>query len=234
MAKVLVGCPTHSRYRYCLQRYIDAVKQFDYANYDLLLVDNSPDDAFYKELKKIGIPIERISYVESARERIVRSRNLIKQRALEGEYDYFFSLEQDIVVPPDTIKRLLAHNKKIVAGYYGKKQVLALEHKETKERKSVLVELPLVWLKTKDGKVKRANPEQTINVGLIEVGAIGVGCVLIAREVLEKIEFRYEPEKKAFDDMFFCMDARKLGYTLWLDSSIRAEHYHTHWGDVTK
>lgn len=61
-----------------------------------------------------------------------------------------------------------------------------------------------------------------------------IGCTLIAREVFSKLRFRYKPEKKAFDDMYFCEDVEKLGYELYVDGNTTAAHLHRDWGGIQK
>lgn len=232
--KILIGCPTCDRYRYCINQYLKVVKNLDYENYNLLLVDNSKSDSFFNELKDKGINIEKIEYCEPARERIVKSRNLLLDRAISGGYDYFFSLEQDIIVEPDILNKLLEHRKEIISAYYGKDAILVVQHKKTGEIKKVKIELPVVYLNEGNNKIRRANPREVLNKGLIEIGAAGLGCVLISKELFKKIRFRYLKEKKAFDDMYFCGDAQRLGYKIYLDSNIRVTHLHKAWESIEK
>lgn len=228
MHKVLIGCPTCDRYRYCIDEYLEAIKALNYKNYDVLLIDNSKDDSFFKELKNKGVDAEKIEYCEPVRERIVRARNLLLDRAIKGNYDFLFSLEQDIIVKPDVLDKLLSQKKHVVSAYYGKDTVLVLEDKETGEIKKVLIELPLVWLGVGD-KIKRANPQEIFNKGLIEIAASGLGCILISREVFTKIRFRYKEDKKAFDDMYFCEDISNLGYKLYLCTETNVKHLYKEW-----
>ena len=203
-----------------------------YLSYDLLLIDNSKDDSFFKELKSLGVNVERIEYCEPARERIIKCRNILKDRALKQGYDYFLSLEVDLFIQPDTIKKLLSHNKDIVSGYYGNDKLLTLKSKKTGEIKKVIINMPLIYWDKGDGNFKRALPKEVLDKGLIEVGATGVGCLLISKGVLGKISFRYIPEEKTCDDFCFCSDAKKLGYKIYLDSGVVLEHEHHPWGDV--
>ena len=72
-------------------------------------------------------------------------------------------------------------------------------------------------------------PQQVINKGIIKAGGFGVGCVLIHREVLEKIKFRFLEDKKAFDDLLFCLDAKRNDYLLFVDTDIQVKHLHRTW-----
>ena len=232
--KVLIGCPVYFKYKYCVDQYIEAIKKLNYKNYDLLLVDNSKEEDFYKELKAKDVNVERIEYEEYVKDRIIKSREILRKKALEGNYDYFLSLEIDLFIQPDTIQKLLAHNKDIVSAYYANKRVLTLKNKKTGELKKALIQVPIVYLQRENNKVQRALPQEVLNKGLIEVGAIGLGCVLISRKVLEKIEFRYVKDTKPFDDMWFCQDVKKLEYKVYLDGNINIEHKHHDWVGIKK
>lgn len=232
--RVLIGCPTYHRYKYCIDEYFEAIKALDYTNYDLLLVDNSPDETFYRYLISKGIPADRIDYCEPARERIVRSRNLLRQRAIDEGYDYFLSLEQDVIACPDLINRLLSHRKDIVTAYYGNDLKVKAVNKKTHEIKEVTINLPLVYVEGDDGKTRRAKSWEVKDKGLMEIKAMGLGCALISTEVLKKIKFRYDPERKGFDDIHFCIDAREEGYKLFLDTELRVKHLHKDWQGIEK
>jgi len=64
--------------------------------------------------------------------------------------------------------------------------------------------------------------EHLQNPGLIEVLFTGLGCLLISRKVLEKIEFDWAED--SFDDAKFAEDARKKGFKVYVDTRIRCEH----------
>jgi len=96
-ARVLVGCPTSEHKEYCLKEYANLLRSLTYDNFDVLLVDNSKDDRYYNKIKSLGIPVIKDKYLEGAKNRIVHSRNILRERVLNGGYDYFFSLEQDVI-----------------------------------------------------------------------------------------------------------------------------------------
>ncbi len=74
--KVLVGCPTSDLKGYALERYIEGVKALDYKNFDVLIVDNSKSEEYLKRIKSLGIPVVKGPYSDSARQRIIDSRNI--------------------------------------------------------------------------------------------------------------------------------------------------------------
>ena len=52
----------------------------------------------------------------------------------------------------------------------------------------------------------------------------GLGCILMHKDVLKNIKFRYDPEKEGFDDVFFCEDASKEGFEIFCDTNIKCKH----------
>lgn len=233
--KILIGCPTSSRYDYCIDEWVQRVKKIinhsKNHQIDYLLVDNSKDDDFYKKLKEKGINIIHTKRFDNIRETIVNSRNILRDKVISDNYDYFFSLEQDVMPEETIIEKLLKSKKDIVSAYYAKPILVGLKDKVTGIIKNAYLEFPLVFIDVGQGRVKRALPQDVKDKGIIKVGGFGIGCVLINKEVLEKIKFRTIENNKAFDDMIFCDDVEKEGYQLYLDSNIQVRHLHVDWSE---
>ncbi len=227
LPKVLVGCPTSNHKGYCLEAYANAVKSLTYKNYDILLVDNSEDSTYIEKIKKEGLPVVKGPYHEGARDRIVSSRNILREETIKG-YDYFLSLEQDVIPPKNIIESLLKHNKKITTGIYFANNLLP---------NGSIALIPLVY-KLIDDKTLTMRPlteDEVFKDQLIEVVSCGLGCVLIHKSVLEKIKFRYD--LNSFDDRWFCKDAYDLNIPIYADTSIRCKHLiinHQPWKDIKK
>lgn len=215
--KVLLGCPTSEHKEYCLKEFVEGIRSLTYPNVDILLVDNSKDDSYYNKIKSLGLPVFKSPYFEKARDRIILARNILKEKVLKCNYDYFFSLEQDVIPPKDIIERLLSHNKKIVTGVY------FMFRPEFGFGNKVLT--PLLF--TDEGNKEESRYmrfDEVEDDKLIKVRGSGLGCILINREVLETIEFRYDHKNAAFDDMWFCEDARKQGFEVFCDTSLKCKH----------
>ena len=221
MKKVLVGCPTSFHKEHSLKEYSESIKNLSYDNYDILLVDNSPDDNYLKKIKSFGLKVKKGPYFESARERIVFSRNILKDEAIKN-YDYFLSLEQDVIPPKDIIERMLKWNKKAITGVY-----FAVNFYQGKHRL-----LPLIWVDF-DKKTKKMfylQDERLWHNELIEISACGIGCILIHKSILQKIKFRYDDNNpEGFDDVWFCKDLREKGIKLYCDTSIKCKHLIKDW-----
>ncbi len=225
--KVLVGCPTSSHKEYCIEEYWERLKNLTYPNYDVLLVDNSKDDVYFEKLKKMNIPVIKSKYFDFAKDRIIFSRNIIRQKVIDGDYDYFLSLEQDVIPPRGLIERLLWRNKDVVSGL-----VFHLVPKVDKNGKKYLLQIPMLGRNVDNtDKISMFRTEQVLSSGsLVEIDYASMGCLLIKNNILDKIKFRYEEygsddvDNVIWDDFCFCRDARKLGYSLFADLGVRCKH----------
>ena len=214
--KVLVGCPTHKVKEYCLKDYSKIVKSLTYSNYDVLLVDNTKGNSYYKKIKEENIPVVKGPYYEGAMDRIVASRNILREEVLKGNYDYFLSLEQDVVPPKNIIESLLKHNKKVISAVYFNFRIANNERKP----------MPMLCFKPKNEKkdIMYYLPEEYIfqKPALYKIFASGLGCLLIHRDVLEKIKFRHGDE--GFDDVWFSKDCRENNIDIFADTSLKCDH----------
>ncbi|MBS3151227.1 hypothetical protein J4443_02500 [Candidatus Woesearchaeota archaeon] len=60
------------------------------------------------------------------------------------------------------------------------------------------------------------------NQGLMQVISAGLGCILIHKNILKKIKFRYE--LNTFDDRWFFMDLYNKKIPVYADTSIKCKH----------
>ncbi len=223
--KVLVGCPTSQHKAYCLKEYAAGVKALQ-GEFDVLIVDNSENDDYLHQLKNAGLPAIKGPMPAKIKDRIVACRNVLRQKALDEGYDWFFSLEQDVIPPPDALQKLLSAEKMIVGGVYTKHYRVMEGEKEvgTQER-------PLLWTSIR-GQVAQWTMDALEPPRLQQVLFSGLGCLLIHRSALEKVAFRWDPAKKGFDDVFFCTDAQKFG--IFVDTSVRCKHLEMSWEGIEK
>src|SRR3989344_4483785 len=118
--KVLVGCPTFDGMEYAFDDYVHRVKNLVYENYDIVLVDNSSSDGYKRKLESAGFIVLKGPLLSNVQERVVASRNILRQYAVDKNYDYMLMLEQDVIPPRPIIQALLRHKKPVVTGVYFK------------------------------------------------------------------------------------------------------------------
>ncbi len=211
--KILVGCPTSFHKEYALDEYAKAVKSLTYNNYDILLVDNSQDNIYFDKIKQKGLPVIKGPYFEGALDRIIASRNILKEYVLKNNYDYFFSLEQDLIPPINILESLLRHKKRVITAVYF--------NYVTKGNETRL--LPVIWTGISNNLRYLIKPHQ-LKKGLLRIAIAGLGCILIHKTVLAKIKFRYEKKEEAFDDVYFALDCKKHNIPIYADTNLISKH----------
>ncbi|MEK6861034.1 MAG: hypothetical protein AABY07_03605, partial [Nanoarchaeota archaeon] len=121
-----------------------------------------------------------------------------------------------VIPPKDIIERLLRHEKDIISGVYFKEFV-------TKDGMKKI--LPLLY-NSKEGYeyLYQLGKDEVSDDKFMLVKGCGLGCVLIKRNVLTKITFRYDIKSEAFDDMWFSYDVNSNGFNIYTDTSVKCRH----------
>lgn len=163
------------------------------------------------------LPEEGVAYCEICKwGNIINNRNEITKSFLKTDCTHLFFADSDMSFPEATLSRLLAHDKDIVGGYYTTK---------LKPYRSTC----MMRDENSPEKYQSRNPVQ--GEFLVKVDALGTGCMLIKRRVLETLKwpwFYYKPnyavQKFATEDVAFCEDAIAKGFEVWCDFTIRCGH----------
>lgn len=143
-------------------------------------------------------------------------RNLIAEWA--KRYDYLFSVDSDIVLPRDSLRKMIEANKDIVTGLY----IQRIPNTHTIE----------VYMVNSNGGLSNIPQELLFqHNGLVEVAGCGFGCCLVKGEVFRMMEYPHFYYQSALDhkntvseDVYFCKKARDLGFTVWADTTIICDH----------
>lgn len=145
---------------------------------------------------------------------INQRENLINQ-AIEVKSEWALWLDSDMMFPPTTLLRLLAHNQDIVACNYMKRSYpfKSVAFMDTNDWES--------WV-----------PLQSEDE-LLTVEAIGMGCVLMRTSVFEKLnrpyfEYTYQPKTKDWggEDFTLFKKLNGAGVQLKVDTNLSNEIYH--------
>lgn len=145
-----------------------------------------------------------------------RNRNLIIQTALDHECTHIFFLDDDLQFGPETLNKLMAHDKDIVSGYYLMRNY---PHK------------PILFSEAlEDGRCRNMFPTNDVEPGLVPMVATGLGCCLIKTEVFKAMEKPWirlgELETDHWcDDIGFFRRVRALNqFEMWCDLSVMCGH----------
>lgn len=158
-----------------------------------------------------GLPVFPIfqygSYVCENRERIVEIAGM-------NLCSHILFVDDDMSFEPDTLPRLLAHDKDIVGAMYNFRKL---------PRETVI--------KFFDENGKTVNSIPYIPKEIFKVAGLGTGLVLIKTSVFDALEPPYFPIERDTDgnmvlteDIGFCEKARANGFDVWIDPTIKVEH----------
>lgn len=145
------------------------------------------------------------------------NRNIIIEQALQLEATHVFFVDDDVLIPRDALKKLLAHDKDIVSGLYLQRN---------------FPHAPIAFnVSLNDGKCryKFLNNKET---GLVEVVNFGLGCCLIKTDVFRNIPKPWITigqlnAQEWNDDIAFFNRCTQAGYHLFLDLDVRCGHMAT-------
>jgi len=155
------------------------------------MADNHPPEELYKNLK----------------EKMNKAREIF----LQGEWEFFFNVEQDILLPNGALARLLEDDLPVVSGLY--------RYRPSKHGHDRF--MPRIYDPEgpQDADDRNPEPGKDFKYGdIIKCTFVPFGCLLIKREVLGKIEFRDE------GDVDFCRDAWNEGIELFADTGVNCGH----------
>jgi len=162
---------------------------------------------------------------------VSRARNTLTAEFLKTDCTHLLFLDSDLIFSGDQIKRLISHNKDVVAGFYPKKQ-----------------DGPVNWVCN-----AKFEPNQANRRGLQEVRYMGTGFLLIKRNVFERMiekhgdEICYHPDSRPketewdfwsvgpyqdsegfrrylSEDWYFCQRWLDMGGKVYGDVKVIAKH----------
>lgn len=145
--------------------------------------------------------------------RMAELRNMTIRKALTGGYDYWFSIDTDIVLDPWTLYHLLEADKDIVSEIFWTKAPNGREWCNA-------------WMVDQSAGMR----EEWKKPGLYRVGMTGA-CTLVKRKVFEAgVDYSRIPNIETAlrgEDRHFCVRAACAGFEMWIDSHAPATHLYT-------
>lgn len=151
---------------------------------------------------------------------IAENRSYCVVQAQRNGSDYLLFIDDDMIFPPDTLKRLLGHNREVV-GVNSYSRVLPLSS--------------TVGLMDKKGKYMHPDYhtpyEMRIPEELFKAYFVGCGVCLIDMAVFDRIKkpwFKFEADENGMiihgEDGWFCEQVKKAGIDVWCDPTIPIGH----------
>ncbi|MBR9702732.1 glycosyltransferase family 2 protein [Candidatus Woesearchaeota archaeon] len=225
--KVLVGVPTFAGDSDKREIFFNYLSKLSYPELRFVFATNSgleDKKDLEAHAERVGIRIIVLLNDDEGIDRfdyIINNRNLIREYFLVSKYPWLYFLDSDVVGPLNAIEVLLKHEKKLTTGWYlgvfdsGGKPVVK----------------PTAYAFFKEGFARQLSIKEVLMPRFIPLAAAGLGCCLIHREILEKINF-HKPEGKGGEDAAFFKDSREIcEKRLWLDTRVKYWHLKFPMGD---
>jgi len=238
--KVLVSCPTAAAKNYCFEEWIDNVLSFTYPNFEVRLFDNTDDKGananYLNEYvnSRYGNINDKFLAINSLVKHDVKSNSIIakmclshndcRMYALTNDFDFMLHLESDVFPPKDVIERLIFHQKNVIGGLYyideGRyRMAMVMERIELAENNI-----------TTFHSAYHGGEIRLLDGNIHPVAQIGLGCVLISKKAMERLPFRYVPNRNFHPDTYFSEDCDAQRIPIHLDTSIVCRHENKMWG----
>ena len=131
--------------------------------------------------------------------------NDAREVALNGGYDALLTIESDIIVPPDALKKMAAVDADVVYGLFALRLRYCQEHPWNVS--TVLSEEGMTYLSDNVEAARAAWGK------VIDSQGHGQGICLIHRNVLERFEFRTPQPMVKAPDWYISIDCQEAGFT---------------------
>lgn len=163
-----------------------------------------------KSLLDLKCPYEKEVVIATQGYHIAENRNFMATQAILNKSDYILMVDDDMIFPPDTLEKMLAH----------KKDVVGVVYKPRNDKKDTHIPLD---------KTHIDNPK--LLKKLFECEAVGTGVMLINTLIFNFIDrpwFAFESHETGYtiqgEDWWFCQQARKARFQIWCDPTIPIGH----------
>lgn len=147
---------------------------------------------------------------------ITNLREALLREAVAAGSSHLLWLDSDMMFPPDTLERLLAHQLPVVAANYATR---------TSPHKTVAYADITDWTSY---LIHAAD-----DPALIEVQAVGMGCMLVDLSVVEDLpspvfELLWQPDSQDHlgEDFVFCAKLRAQGNAIMIDTALSRDLLH--------
>lgn len=155
------------------------------------------------------------------------ARNFCVKEFLKTDSTHLFFIDSDVVPPYNALRKLLSHDKEVITGCYPSMRFDSEANKEL-----LIYNVFRHVLNEKTGVTEFKN---IYGEGLEEIESAGAGCLLIKREVLERMEnnwFRWQYDDVGFvtygEDISFFNRCKEMGIQAYADFDVTCKHSKTY------
>ena len=178
--------------------------------------------------RKVALPTTMDSRnPENARNRVIDE--FLTKPDMRCHTHLMFIDADTMPVNPYSIEKMLQLDKPVVSGI----TPIGYKHESTGENGEANTEYGMYW------NVRKADPKRNLYLNEMPnkpfaAEYVGASCLLVRRDVLEKLEKPYmkttycanEVEFVKGEDYYFCEQIRKAGYEITVHPEIQCRHFH--------
>lgn len=143
---------------------------------------------------------------------ILRKYQQARDYLLQGQYDAMCCIEDDMIVPPNALERMVLVDSDIVYTMYNSR------HRPHHCN---------IFLDIHESGGRSITQYDAVRYNDTVIGCVGVGqgCTVLSRSVLSAIQFRLHPEYASYaPDWWFAMDAKAHGFRQHAHLGIKCGH----------
>lgn len=244
--RVLIGSPIRQKPK-ILQEFLTSIQGLDCTGLDIdcFFIDNNDNkeaSSLLKGFKKGGStvyigevpprePYNCNSDTHHWNDRLIWTiagfKNCILKFALDNNYDYVFMVDSDLVLHPQTLRRLVSTGKEIISEIFWT------------EWFPNTAPLPQVWAAgqyafhlggdrvSEEEKIRQSSDfiEKLKVPGVYEVGGLGACTLISVNTVAKGLNYNHIKNVDYWgEDRHFCIRAQVLGFKLYVDTHYPALH----------
>ena len=257
--KVMLTCPTSDRHSHLLDEWIEHLNSLTYPNFDVVLIDNSEKDDYFKLLQTKKVKGKKITVLRHKWDRkkwhpvqmLAHAREKARQYFLKRDYDFMMNLDDDVFLPKNGIQKLAGANKDCVGFYvhvYYKptrrpcllksgdidmsKGLDFYKFSEINEYKKFVRKFKANNLTLQEKNLSTFIIKDIWRPNLFKTYGVGIGCLLIRKNVLEEVPFRTHDSFINGEDLWFFAEANEKHFEFFCDTDVRCRHENTEWHSI--
>ena len=234
--KILIGLVWNEKSSYAINELVSSLRDIyttSRHNINTVIADDSQDKSFVEQmlknipssvhmdlLKDFSSKENYLNKYKTVQERMVNARNKIREYMLNGEYDYIFWLDGDVICPPFVINHLVAHNLDVLSAVrpqHGKMPGVFPFNPNVPRDIYEIQDFPSLQL---------IDWEWLCPTRIVEVSCVGFGCLLVSRSATASCEFWTKPYSPATEDILYCFDLRKMGFLTYVHTGMLCSHFY--------
>lgn len=201
---------------------IESLKKIDYPNFYVVVVDNASSD---QSIDIIPRKYRDISFIEVKKNMgFAGGNNIGIKYALEHGAEYVLLLNNDTTVEPDFLSQLVEAAQNTGAGILGPKIYFYYER-----AKIWFGGGNINWLKTKGthAHYMEIEKKEVIKKEPAETEYVSGCCLLVKKEVIDKIGLLSEDYFLYYEDADWCLRAKKAGWHIIFVPAAKIFHKHS-------